>query len=277
MSPRWRSFWFFVIAIALVIWIDRISIHARTPHTQPSAAQATKQSDKKSHLMSTSTPKARAQLVPLYPKGDLFVRKAKKPEVAPKPKKTKPQEVKKTDSPKNKHRPSPLPTPNRDGDRPILEVGYDEIGFARYLDVIGRVGRFFVLLQTEKGPGLGPEVNLNDGALSTHESDLNMLAVDRPHLVSDPKIQERLAAIELPDGALDDSVVLMLTKPFDALLWDTISESLSRHGFSLKQVSLINGAYINGKNGVFLWLNKAIIKDGKRQIPLKRRLRVSLL
>ena len=61
------------------------------------------------------------------------------------------------------------------------------------------------------------------------------------------------------------------------LLWDTISESLSKHGFSLKQVRLINGAYINGKNGVFLWLNKAITKDGKQQIPLKRKLRVSLL
>jgi hypothetical protein len=103
------------------------------------------------------------------------------------------------------------------------------------------------------------------------------LAADRPHLVSDPKIQERLATIELPDGALDDSVVLMFTKPFDALLWDTISESLSKHGFSLKQVHLINGAYINGKNGVFLWLNKAITKDGKQQIPLKLKLRVTLL
>ena len=69
----------------------------------------------------------------------------------------------------------------------------------------------------------------------------------------------------------------MFYKPFDALLWDTISESLSRHGFSLKQVSLINGAYINGKNGVFLWLNKAITKDGKQQIPLKRKLLVILL
>ena len=271
MSPRWRSFWFFVLAIVFVIWIDRISIHARTPHSQPSAAQAAKKSDKKSHPTSTSTPTAWAQLVPLYPKGDIFARKAKKQKAEPKPKKTK-----KAASTK-KRRPSPLPTPNRDGDRPVLEVGYEEIGFARYLDVIERVGRFFVLLQTEKGPSLGPEVSFNDGALSIHKSDLNSLAADRPHLVSDPKIQKRLATIELPHGALDDSVVLMFTKPFDALLWDTISESLSRHGFSLKQVSLINGAYINGKNGVFLWLNKAITKDGKQQIPLKLKLRVTLL
>ena len=271
MSPRWRSFWFFVLAIVFVIWIDRISIHARTPHSQPSAAQAAKKSEKKSHPSSTSTPTARAQLVPLYPKGDIFVRKAKKQKVEPKPKKTK-----KAVSTK-KRRLSPLPTPNRDGDRPILVVGYEEIGFVRYLDVIERVGRFFVLLQTEKGPRLGPEVNFNDGALSTHKSDLNLLAADRPHLVSGPKIQERLAEIELPHGALDDSVVLMLTKPFDALLWDTISETLSRRGFSLKQVRLISGAYVIGKDGVFLRLDKATTKDGKRRIPLKRRLRVSLL
>ena len=273
MSPHWRSFWFFVFAIAFVIWIDRISIHARTPHTQASAAQATKKSEKKSPLSSTSTPTVRAQFVPLYPKGDLFVHKTKKLKAKPKP---KPKRSKKGTTSK-KRKPSPLPTSNRDGDRPILEVGYDEIGFSSYLDVIERVGRFFVLLKTEKGPRLGPEVNFNDGALSTHKSNLNMLAADRPHLVNDPKIQERLAAIKLPDGALDDSVVLMLNKPFDALLWDTISETLSKHGFSLKQVRLISGAYVAGKNGIFLNLDKAITKDGKRRIPLKRRLRVSLL
>ena len=271
MSPRWRSFWFFVLAIAFVIWIDRISIHARTPHSQASAAQAAKKSDKKTPPSSTSTPTAGAQLVPLYPKGDLFVRKANKPKAKPKPKRPKKVAANK------KRKPSPLPTPNRDGDRPVLEVGYDQIGFVRYLDVIERVGRFFVLLRTEKGPNLGPEVAFSNGVLSTHKSDLSMLAADRPHLVSDPKIQERLATIELPLGAINDSVVLMLNKPFDALLWDTISETLSRRGFSLKQVRLISGAYVIGKDGIFLNLDNAITKDGKRRIPLNRRLRVSLL
>ena len=106
---------------------------------------------------------------------------------------------------------------------------------------------------------------------------MSTLATDRPHLVSDPKIQDRLAEIELPLGALDDSVVLMLNKPFDALLWDTISKTLSRRGFSLNQVRLITGAYVIGKDGIFLRLDKAITKDGKRRIPLKHRLRVSLL
>lgn len=277
MSPRWRSFWFFVLAIGFVILIDRISIHAKMPKTQPSAAQAAKKAEKKPPPSSTSAPTIRTQLVPLYPKGDLFVRKIKKEKakkkVKPKPKAKRPRKV----AAAKKRKPSSLPTPNRDGDRPILEVGYDEIGFVRYLNVIERVGRFFVLLKTEKGPRLGPEVNFNDGALSTHKNGLSMLAADRPHLVSDPMIQERLAAIELPLGALDDSVVLMLNKPFDALLWDTISETLSRRGFSLNQVRLISGAYVIGKDGIFLRLDKATTKDGKRRIPLKRRLRVSLL
>jgi len=277
MSPRWRSFWFFVLAIAFVILIDRISIHARMPHTQVSAAQAAKKAVKKAPPSSTSAPMALTQLVPLYPKGDLFVRKTKKPKakmkVKTKPKAKRPRKV----AAAKKRKPSPLPTPNRDGDRPILEVGYDEIGFSPYLDAIERVGRFFVLLKTEKGPRLGPEVSLNNGVLSTHKSDLSMLAADRPHLVSDPMIQERLAAIELPQGALDDSVVLMFTKPFDALLWDTISESLSKHGFSLKHVRLISGAYINGNRGVFLRLDKAFTKNRKWKVPLNRRMRVSLL
>lgn len=271
MSPRWRSFWFFVLAVAFVIMIDRISTHERTPHSQVSAAQAAKKSVKKSPPSSTPAPMARTQLVPLYPKGDLFVRKIKKPKVKPKPK--RPRKVAAT----KKRRPSPLPTPNRDGDRPVLEAGYDEIGFVHYMDVIERVGRLFVLLKTEKGPRLGPEISFSNGVLSTHKSDLSTLATDRPHLVSDPKIQDRLAEIELPLGALDDSVVLMLNKPFDALLWDTISKTLSRRGFSLNQVRLITGAYVIGKDGIFLRLDKAITKDGKRRIPLKHRLRVSLL
>jgi len=214
---------------------------------------------------------ARTQLVPLYPKGDLFVHKTKKPKAKPKPK--RPRKV----AASKKRKPSPLPKSSREGERPILEVGYDEIGFSLYLDAIERVGRFFVLLKTEKGPRLGPEVSLNNGVLSTHKSDLSMLAADRPHLVSDPMIQERLAAIELPQGALDDSVVLMFTKPFDALLWDTISESLSKHGFSLKHVRLISGAYINANRGIFLRLDKAFIKNRKWKVPLNRRMRVSLL
>ena len=271
MSPRWRSFWFFVFAIGFVMLIDRISIQARTPHTQPSAAQAADKSEKKPPPSSTPAPMARTQLVPLYPKGDLFVRKKEKPKA-----KTKPKRPRKVAASK-KRKPSPLPKSSREGERPILEVGYDEIGFSLYLDAIERVGRFFVLLKTEKGPRLGPEVSLNNGVLSTHKSDLSMLAADRPHLVSDPMIQERLAAIELPLGALDDSVVLMFTKPFDALLWDTISESLSKHGFSLKHVRLISGAYINANRGIFLRLDKAFIKNRKWKVPLNRRMRVSLL
>lgn len=274
MSPAWRSFWFFVLAIAFVIWIDRISLHARTPHSQESAAQATKKPEKNSPTSSKSAPKARAHLIPLYPKGDLFVRKIKKPKAKSKPKKLKKATVVKK---RKKPEPSTLPTPNRDGNRPILDVGYDEIGFNRYLDMIERVGRFFILLKTNKGPNLGPEVSFGNGVLSTQKNDLSMLAVDRPHLVSDPKIQERLAEIKLPSGALDDSVVLMLNKPFDTLLWDTISETLSRRDFSLDQVRLISGAYVIGKDGIFLNLKNAITKDGKHRIPLKRRLRVSLL
>ena len=276
MSPRWRTFWFFVLAIVFVIWIDRISIHARTAENQASTAQASKKPEEKKSLPSSEpVPAARAQIVPLYAKGDLFVREAPKKKPSPK-RKPKPRKPKKVAGAK-KPQPSPLPSPNRDGARPILEVGYDEIGFVRYMDVIERVGRFFVLLKTENGPKLGPEISFRDSVLSTHESDLGMLASERPHLVSDPKIQERLSEIELPLGAFDDSVVLMLNKPFDAILWDTIAETLDRRGYSLGQVRFIRGAYLIGADGVFLRLDNAITKDGKHRIPLKRRLRVSLL
>ena len=45
----------------------------------------------------------------------------------------------------------------------------------------------------------------------------------------------------------------------------------------MEDVRLVSGAYVNGKNGVFLRLDKALTKDGRRKIPLKRKIRVSLL
>jgi len=199
--------------------------------------------------------------VPLYPAGDIYVEK-------PKPKKEPPI--------KKPPRKSP-PMPAFDGDRPVLEVGYDAIGFERYLEVIERVGRFFVLIDGAEGVELGPEVSLRDGTLNGMEyADTDHLASERPHLVSDPRIQERLAAIGVPSDAYDDSVVLMLTRPFDSLLWDVIGEALAKRGLALDEVTEIDGAYVEGGNGVFLHLDAAIAKTDQRRVPLGRRLRISL-
>jgi hypothetical protein len=207
--------------------------------------------------------------VPLYPAGDIYV---EKPKPRPKTKARAKKEPQSKQPPRNSS-----PKPAFDGDRPVLEVGYDGIGFERYLEVIERVGRFFVLIDGVKGVELGPEVSLRDGTLNGMEhADTGHLASERPHLVSDPRIQERLAAIGVPSDAYDDSVVLMLTRPFDSLLWDVIGETLAKRGLTLDEVTEIDGAYVERDGGVFLRLDAAIAKTDQRRVRLGRRLRISL-
>lgn len=139
------------------------------------------------------------------------------------------------------------------------------------------VGRFFVLIEAEGGAGLGPEVSLRAGAIvRTGGRDMDVLASTRPHLVSDPGIQERLAAIGLPAGAHRDRLVLLLTKSFDSLLWETIRESLSEKRLALNDIARVMGAYEEGPNGVFLRLDAAVARADGREYPLHGKLRVSL-
>lgn len=251
-----------------------------------------------------SLPKYSARLVPLYKAGSIYVaeneprRKLKIP-----PKKTRPKKrlSKKREEPpvvnkitvtprktvtkkpaKPRTQQSPISKPQlssteRDGDRPILDVNYDEIGFEKYLDIIERVGRLYVLISTPDGLKLGPQVSLKDKALVPGgKMDVDDFALDRPHLVSDPHIQERLMEVNLPEGASNESVVLLLTKPFDSVLWDAISATISQSGLVLGAVAQIKGAYVEGGRGVFLRLDQAVPKSGRGEVALNRKVRVTL-
>jgi hypothetical protein len=275
MNRRWRFFWLVPLALLLVGGVERLS--SRTAELGEQAADASSPSRAAD---SPASPKARnsrksARLVPLYPAGSLVVAKPR-----PKPARAKVRERKETKRTAGKPapaKPGSLPSPEVEGKRPALEVDYRDIGFDRYLDVIERVGRFFVLIETGDGAGLGPEVSLRAGAIvRTGGHDMDVLASARPHLVSDPGIRKRLAVIGLPAGAHGDRLVLMLTKPFDSLLWDTIRKSLSKEGLALNDIAQVKGAYEEGRNGVFLRLGSAVARTGGREYPLHEKLRVSL-
>ena len=286
MTARWRTLWFVVLAVILVIGIDRVAVRSDTEHLQ---AQEKHDPDKPLADDPGARPRekmATARFVPLYAAGDLFVRSPPKPKKTPKKApETKPEKSSKanptkpttsTEKPVARRRaPSPV-SRKLDGDRPQLEVAYDEIGFPRYLDVIERVGRLFVLVTTEAGPRLGPEISLKRQLIYPRSADMSILAVKRPHLVSDERILGRLEKIAIPKEAIADSVVLILTKPFDSLLWDTITETLKQRGLRLDQVSRIKGGYVEGSNGVFLRLDSVEVRATGKQVRLDRKLRVSL-
>ena len=134
-----------------------------------------------------------------------------------------------------------------------------------------------LLAPTPDGLTLGPQVSLKEKVIFPDgKSDKDGLALDRPHLVSDPRIQGRLAEVNLPEGASNASVVLLLTKPFDSVLWDVISETVSKRGLVLSAIARIKGAYVEGRTGVFLRLDQAVLKSGQAEIALNRRVRVTL-
>ncbi len=277
MSRRWRFFWLVLLATLMVGGVERLSSRTQIPDEQASDESAPPPTESNPVRNNTHTSRKTARLVPLYPAGSLYVA-----EPEPEPEKPEPEPVHAEPASPPAKAPDTTLTSQisslfLEGKRPALEVDYETIGFERYLDVIERVGRFFVLLKGKNGVGLGPEVSLREGiVLRTSSHDMDVLATNRPHLVSDPRIRESLAAIGLPADAHEDRLVLMLTKPFDSLLWDTVWESLYKQGLAMEDIAQIKGAYVGGRNGVFLRLDSAVAKEGNLEYPLGRRLRVSL-
>jgi hypothetical protein len=285
MTKRMRTILFAILAILLVIGVNHLSTRPDSEHHQDQKTSKSAKPIPDASEQSAHKPKNSGRLIPLYGAGDLFVQKSPETKKNPKPvikRKAQQRSRRKPTKDKPQHPKEtanilPLAaSPVLDGDRPVLDVAYEGIGFTRYLDVIERVGRLFILIDNEGSPRLGPEISLKRRILHQRPSDMSLLATNRPHLVSDHKVGDRLASINIPDDALEDSVVLILTKPFDDLLWDTIADALDHHRLQLNQVSQITGAYAGGKGGVFLDFKSATVKGTGKRIRLSRKLRVSL-
>lgn len=275
MTRRWRLFWLVPFILLLVSGVERLSM--QTPELGQQAADAASLS----HTADSAVPnrasnnQTSVRLVRLYPVGDLFVGQFG-PEPAEAENSERKEMISATGQP-NPAKPISLPSPELDGERPVLEVDYQEIGFDSYLNAIQQVGRFFILIETQEGAGLGPVVTVRENiTVWTNSQDMDVLASTRPHLVDDPGIQERLAAIELPANAYEDRLVLMLTRSFDSLLWNRIRASLSDTGLALSEVALVRGVYQEEPNGVFLLLGMAVARTDGREYSLHGKLRVSL-
>ena len=228
------------------------------------------------------------RVVTLYPAGSISVKKPQpkekpviKKEKAPEKKFVTPKKKKRAPKPKVKTVVDAKPPPEKDipnlsrfydGERPTLEVGYEYIGFDRYIDVMERVGRLFVLIEEDGRIKLGPEVSL----LGNRGIEHARYAIDRPHLIADPFIVDRLSQLDLPHTAIHDRVVLMFNTPFDDLIWDIIKNVAEKKNLSLGKIMQISGDYIERGNGIFLQLTHAVIRDTLEELPFHRSIRVTL-
>ena len=248
--------------------------HQRTEKSSPTAKQDFRAQPKK------NSHKSSIRLVRLYPAGTLKLPKTEQLK-KPKPKEAKNSPDRESSATKaSAAKPTTKPISaslEREGDRPVLEVSYDEIGFNRYLDVIEAVGRIFLLFDDGSNMALGPEVSLKSlSVFGPVASTSQYLAFERPHLVSDPFIHDLLTVMDLPKDALNDRIVLLFNRPFDNMLWDLIRETAADNNLPISKIARISGSYVTQRNGVFLKLDHAVLRNSNKTIPFARQIRVTL-
>jgi len=276
-----RYIFLLTVLTALLFGVSQwLSNNPLALHEQSQKASANKkQMAPKRQASKRVTPQKRSvRMVTLYPAGSIAVKRAQ-PRVKPPAKiikisKPKPRPVKKQRQPVMKVANASKP---REGDRPTLEVGYDSIGFERYVEIMERIGRLFVLVEEDNRIKLGPEVSLKRRELIPSTGiRKGRYAVNRPHLIADPFIQDQLAGLKLPATALTDRVVLILNRPFDAMLWDAISEIAATKNVDLARIARISGRYVSKSNGIFLQLSHAILKNTLKEFSFRKSIRVTL-
>jgi hypothetical protein len=266
---------FVVLAIFVVVALERATMQLLDREHHLSSTKTVIAEVAKLKLRKRKAQPVQSWIIPTYPVGDLPIIKTKPKNPSLKIAK---KETKKTKRPIKTLPPVPPKkvSPKRHGDFPTLEVGYEAIGFLDYLNAIERVGHFFLISNTETGTKIGSEISLKSRTVYRHKIDLATLAVKRPHLVSDDMIKERLSAFSLPEDVQTDSIILVFSKPFDDLLWDTIVKALSKNNLSLNEVSRIDGGYIKVREDIFLLIRSAENRETGEEVPLNKRLRISL-
>ena len=289
MTRQWRSLGFVALALLLVLFVQDLSIKNRTvPNEQVGGNPVLQPSTKK--LAEKVTERLLAGPVteiPLYEGGDLPTSKPIKKKVV---KRRPPTETKQSPpKPAPRRRPAPIKAPvigpepaaslegSEEAVRPVLVASYDQIGFARYLEVVETVGRFFVLLKREGSAKIGPPVSLaRRMTLRRKQNPTAGLAIERPHLVSDRDVRLRLREMQLPIRAYSDRVALLFREGFDRSLWFAVGNALRKKKLALSQVDEVKGHYVLRSGSIFLEFDSAQLKEDGGYVALSDAVRVAL-
>lgn len=292
MTRHWRSLGFVPLALLLVLIVHDLSVNRRViPVDQVGARSVPKPTvAAPSHKPAKRLLAGPVTEIPLYEGGDLLApramkKKAAKPLTVPK---AKPVVRRKAKSPPREKLAqmkvtvsSTAPTMDQAGSegagRPVLIASYDEIGFARYLEVIESVGRFFVLLRSDGSTKIGPPVSLaRRSTIPYGRSPTVGLATERPHLVSDRDVRRRLREMSLPRHAFEDRVALLFKDGFDRTLWAAVGDALRRRKLTLGQVEEVKGHYVLRSGVIHLEFDNAELKEDGGYVPLSEAIRVKL-
>lgn len=275
MKPHRRTLVFTVLVISLIVGLQSFNKVDKKDENQVTEISKEHESKTNTRRFIQKQHDFAASIIPLYKSGNLITHS--RPQKKTLTKKTNAKKAK-----KSKLENSPIgnrttkKSENLPGNRPVLDVSYSNIGFQRYVELIERKGKLFLLINKDGKLTIGPAITLNENKILRLNNDTSRLAVSRPHMISDNMIKEKLANIDIPENALSESVVLIFHKPFDAVLWDTIEDALDRVKISMEEVSQVSGEYVYEKNRIMLKLRNAKLKTNGNLIPLKTAMMVSI-
>ncbi len=163
--------------------------------------------------------------------------------------------------------PAPAPPVSaglKPGRYPPLVVGFETIGLERYARVTERIGgAFFIYLGDE---GLGARVSLAEQRIVAGPPSPD-LAVERPYLVSDPAIGDRLSDLDLPVRASRSAVVMLWPRTLDARAWDAIEAALHDESIDGDQIVQVEARLTETFGRLTLRIEALTLKpEGRRHV-----------
>lgn len=159
---------------------------------------------------------------------------------------------------------SPSTVPPKPGEMPGLIVDFSGLGFARYVQFVEQAGGTFFAYRGSDG--LGPRLSLTRQRAITKGNDSD-LATDRPYLVSDPGVTERLAALDLPEGTSRSSVVMLWPKWLDRAVWNAITQALAEGRVRLEEVRQVDASVLDHGTAIDLHIESyALRNEGQRMV-----------
>ena len=163
--------------------------------------------------------------------------------------------------------PAPAPPVSaglKPGRYPPLVVGFETIGLERYARVTERIGgAFFIYLGDG---GLGTRVSLAEQRIVAGPPSPD-LAVERPYLVSDPAIGDRLSDLDLPVSASRSAVVMLWPRTLDARAWDAIEAALHDESIDGDQIVQVEAALTETFGRLTLRIEALTLKpEGRRHV-----------
>lgn len=151
-----------------------------------------------------------------------------------------------------------------EGRLPGIVIDSRGVGLERYLRLVESMGALFLLTNDNR---LGLRVSLLRG-MTIPGGILGDLVRERPHIVTDPRLLQRLGTVSLPADVRHDRLVLLLTPRADHALWQGVADALSRKGLVQSSVALVSGTYVETGRRISIRFDTAMLRDGRGTVRL---------